>query len=158
MIRLVEKHKDETRGSTKASVPSSTKTPCASRRDTFLANVESTVCLWLKDETPKRVVSHSCWLMKRSMTLWSPQGPPPGYPQEFCLVSANTILSICLILLQAMKQEIITIITTFKICYLPCFPRYLVCKCQVGFVSVTERLQYLHLLTQRVLMQTYHLY
>lgn len=31
-IRLVEKHKDETRESAKASVPSSTKIPCGSRR------------------------------------------------------------------------------------------------------------------------------
>jgi len=40
--RLVDKHKDETRESAKSSIPSSTKIPCASRRDPFLANVEST--------------------------------------------------------------------------------------------------------------------
>lgn len=68
-IPLVEKHKGETRESAKASVPSSTKIPCASRRDPFLANVESTLCLWLKDETPKGLSVIGAVVRERAMTV-----------------------------------------------------------------------------------------
>lgn len=68
-IRLVEKHKDETRESVKASVLTSTQIPCASRRDPFLANVESTLDAWLKDETPKGLSVIGAVVMERAMTV-----------------------------------------------------------------------------------------
>ena len=123
-IRLVEKHKDETRESAKISVPSNTKIPCASRRAPFVANVESILCVWLKDEKPNGLSVIGAVVMERAMTDCSPQGPPPGHPQEFCLAHANTILNICPIPLQPLMQEIITIFVTFKICYFLRLPRY----------------------------------
>ena len=68
-IRLVEKHKDETRESAKAGVPSSTHIPCASRRDPFLANVDSTLDIWLKDEKPKGLSVIGAVIMERAMTV-----------------------------------------------------------------------------------------
>ena len=67
-IRLVEKHKDETRESAKSSVPSSAKISCTSRRDAFLANVESTLSVWLKGDTPKRLSLIGAVVMERAMT------------------------------------------------------------------------------------------
>jgi hypothetical protein len=68
-IRLIEKHKDETRESAKASVLTSTQILCASRRDPFLANVESTLDAWLKDETPKGLSVIGAVVMERAMTV-----------------------------------------------------------------------------------------